>query len=144
MRPNLGIYKKLIEGGKKPPTHFHTGQWEFFRVLRGNLTVDLNGIPTHLTPEDGEIAVPPYTHHVVYGTPGTEANEVEFVVGATDAGDLGGVVLDQAFYENWYGYQEDVFQRGEKIDIIQVLSVGSVFPIYCLTFRTNYDSAVDV
>lgn len=27
------------------------------------------------------------------------------------------------FFENWYGYQEDVFQRGQKPDVIQVLSV---------------------
>jgi len=120
MRPSLGIYKKLIANGQKPPTHFHPDQWEFFRVIRGNLTVDLNGVPKHVTSEDGEIAVPPYTHHVIYGTPGTEENEVEFEVAATEG------ATDQAFFENWYGYQEDVFQRGEKIDIIQVLCVSPI------------------
>lgn len=124
MHPSRGIYSKLIEGGKKPPTHFHPYQWEFFRVIHGNLTVDLNGVPTHITKEDGEIAVRPYVHHVVYGTPGTEMNEVEFVVSASDAQERDGVVLDQAFFENWYGYQEDVFERGEKIDLIQVLAVS--------------------
>lgn len=112
LRPRLGIYAKLTENGQKPPTHFHPYQWEFFRVLRGNLTIDLNGIPIHLTKENGELAVRPYVHHTVYGTPGTETNEVEFVVSASDARDADGVVLDQAFFENWYGYQEDVFQRG--------------------------------
>ena len=124
MRPKLGIYAQLIAGGKKPPTHFHPYQWEFFRVLRGNLTIDLNGVPKHLTKEDGEIAVRPYTHHVVYGTPGTEMDEVEFVVSASDAEQDSESVLDQAFFENWYGYQEDVFQRGEKLDLIQVLAVS--------------------
>lgn len=124
MYPSRGIYKKLIEGGKKPPTHFHPYQWEFFRVLKGNLTIDLNGVPTHLTPSDGEMAVRPNVHHVIYGTPGTEMNEVEFVVSASDTSGSQ-VVLDQAFFENWYGYQEDVFQRGETIDLIQVLSVGT-------------------
>ena len=123
MHPSRGIYSKLIEGGKKPPTHFHPYQWEFFRVIKGNLTIDLNGVPKHLTKESGEVAVRPYVHHVVYGTPGTEMNEVEFVVSATDAREEDGVILDQAFFENWYGYQEDVFQRGEKIDLIQVLAV---------------------
>lgn len=124
MHPSRGIYLKLIEGGKKPPTHFHPYQWEFFRVIKGNLTIDLNGVPKHITKEDGEIAVRPYIHHVVYGTPGTEMNEVEFVVSASDAREEDGVVLDQAFFENWYGYQEDIFQRGEKIDLIQVLAVS--------------------
>lgn len=123
MRPKLGIYAQLIAGGKKPPTHFHPYQWEFFRVLRGNLTIDLNGVPKHLTKEDGEIAVRPYTHHVVYGTPGTEMDEVEFVVSASDAEQDSESTLDQAFFENWYGYQEDVFQRGEKLDLIQVLAM---------------------
>lgn len=50
-------------------------------------------------------------------------NEVEFVVSASDSREEDGVILDQAFFENWYGYQEDVFQRGEKIDLIQVLAV---------------------
>lgn len=125
MRPKLGIYAKLIEGGKKPPTHFHPYQWEFFRVLRGNLTIDLNGVAKHVTKEDGEIAVRPYTHHVIYGTPGTEMDEVEFVVSASDAEQGSESVLDRAFFENWYGYQEDVFQRGEKLDLIQVLAVST-------------------
>ncbi|GKZ94159.1 hypothetical protein CBS63078_10082 [Aspergillus niger] len=122
MRPSRGIYAKLVATGKKPPTHFHPSQWEFFRVLRGNLTVDINGVPVHRTVDDGEMAVPPYTHHVIYGTPGTEMNEVEFLVSATDE-EEGATAMDQEFFENWYGYQEDIFQRGEKIDLIQVLAM---------------------
>jgi len=122
MRPHLGIYKQLVESGQKPPTHFHPYQWEFFRVLRGKLTIDMNGVPRHVTAADGEIAVRPYVHHVIYGTPGTEMNEVEFRVSASDPRG-GDVVMDQAFFENWYGYQEDVFQRGVKLDLIQVLSM---------------------
>ncbi|KGO43992.1 Cupin 2, conserved barrel [Penicillium expansum] len=115
MRPSRGIYAKLIATGQKPPTHFHPSQWEFFRVLRGNLTIEFNG----------ELAVPPYTHHVIYGTPGTEMNEVEFIVSASDpaAEEEGATMMDQPFFENWYGYQEDVFQRGEKLDFVQVLSM---------------------
>ncbi|KAL9618595.1 MAG: hypothetical protein Q9160_006706 [Pyrenula sp. 1 TL-2023] len=122
MRPSLGIYKKLIEGGKKPPTHFHPNQWEFFRVIQGNLTIDINGVPTHRSSKDPEIAVAPYTHHVIYGTPGTEMNEVEFVVSASDVQGNAMGAMDQAFFENWYGYQEDVFQRGQSLSLIQVLS----------------------
>ena len=128
LRPSLGIYAKLAENGQKPPTHFHPYQWEFFRVLKGNLTIDLNGVPKHLSKGDGELAVRPYVHHTVYGTPGTETYEVEFMVSASDVRDPDGVVLDQAFFENWYGYQEDVFQRGESLDLIQVLAVGMLIP----------------
>ncbi|KAJ5216364.1 Cupin 2 conserved barrel [Penicillium cinerascens] len=125
MRPSRGIYAKLIATGKKLPTHFHPSQWEFFRVLRGNLTIYINGHPTHRTPSDGELAVPPYSHHVIYDTPGTEMDEVEFVVSASDPGEDADVAtfMDQSFFENWYGYQEDVFQRGEKLDFLQVLSM---------------------
>ncbi|KAJ5769071.1 Cupin 2 conserved barrel [Penicillium odoratum] len=132
MRPSRGIYAKLIATGQKPPTHFHPTQWEFFRVLRGNLTIDINGRPVHRTPADGEMAVAPYTHHVIYGTPGTEMNEVEFEVSGSDLAveDEQGPVMDQSFFENWYGYQEDVFQRGEKLDLIQVLSVNTTFEMF--------------
>src|SRR4051812_11820628 len=64
MRPWLGIYAKLIEGGKKPPTHFHVGQTEYFRVLKGNLSVDINGKRVDLDRESGWYSVHPYTHHV--------------------------------------------------------------------------------
>lgn len=127
MYPKRGIYKKLTESGKRPPTHFHPYQWEFFRVLKGSLTVDLNGVPKHLTPGDREMVVRPYVHHVIYPTPGTETDEVEFVFSASDAPDTQ-AVLDQAFFENWYGYQEDVLQRGEKVDVIQVLAVRMRLP----------------
>lgn len=130
LRPSLGIYAKLTENGQKPPTHFHPYQWEFFRVLKGNLTIDLNGVPRNLTKEDGELAVRPFVHHTMYGTPGTEKNEVEFVVSASDPSDGSdpNAVLDQAFFENWYGYQEDVFQRGVSLDVIQMLAVGMLIP----------------
>ncbi|MCJ1263391.1 hypothetical protein MMC22_003261 [Lobaria immixta] len=100
LRSSLGIYAKLTENGQKPPTHFHPYQWEFFRVLKGNLNIDLNGVPKHLTKVDGELAVQPYVHHTVYGRPGTETNEMEFVVSASDARDAEGVTLDQAFFKN--------------------------------------------
>ncbi|KAJ5490655.1 Cupin 2 conserved barrel [Penicillium expansum] len=86
-----------------PPTHFHPSQWEFFRVLRGNLTIEFNGRAIHRNSSDGELAVPPYTHQVIYGTPGTEMNEVEFIVSASDpaAEEEGAIMMDQPFFENW-------------------------------------------
>lgn len=55
-------------------------------------------------------------------------NEVEFDVSTSDARDAEGVTLDQAFSENWYGYQENVFQRGESLDLIQMLAVSMPLP----------------
>lgn len=114
MRPSLGIYAQLIANGRKPPTHFHPHQWEFFRVLRGHLTVDLNGVPTHRTASDPELAVAPYTHHVVYGTPGTEKEEVEFVVSASDARDDVKVAMDQAFSRIGMGIRRMCFRGGRS------------------------------
>jgi mannose-6-phosphate isomerase-like protein (cupin superfamily) len=140
MRPWLGIYAQLIAGGKKPPTHFHAHQTEFFRVFMGNLSVDINGRRVDLTPADGEYTVPPFTHHVIYGTPGTEHNEVEFEVSADEKRD-GAYGMDQPFFENWYGYQEDVFQRGVKLDFIQVLAVRTS---HCRAPRTALIQLPDV
>ena len=121
MRPHLGIYKQLTSSGQKPPTHFHLSQWEFFKVLKGSLTIDFNGVARECTPEDGEVDIKPGTHHVMYGTPGKELDEVEFEISG-DGGE-GELAMDLGFFENWYGYQEDVFQRGQKLDVIRVLSV---------------------
>ena len=126
MRPNIGIYAKLIEGGKKPPTQSQSYQSEYFRILKGNLTIDHSGVPKHVIKEDGEIAARAYTHHAIYGTLGTELNDVEVVVSASNAKQGSDSILDQAFFENWYGYQEDVFQRGKKLDTIQVLAVSEL------------------
>ncbi len=121
MRPDLGIYKQLTETGRKPPPHFHTSQWESFKVLKGALTIDFDDIPRHCTPEDGEVVISPGTHHVMYNTPGIGLDEVTFQISGGDG--EGGLAMDLGFFENWYGYQEDVFQRGQKLDVIQVLSV---------------------
>ncbi|CAI7602154.1 unnamed protein product [Penicillium viridicatum] len=97
MRPSRGIYTKPIPTGRKPLTsHFHPSQWEFFRVLRGNLTIEFR---------DGELAVPTYTHHVMYWIPRTKMNEIEFVMSASDPAvdEEGAVVVDQPFLGK-YGY----------------------------------------
>ena len=58
----------------------------------------------------------------MYGTPGKELEEVEYEISG-DGEEGGELAMDLGFFENWYGYQEDVFQRGQKLDVIQVLSV---------------------
>ena len=137
MQPHLGIYKKLTESGKKPPTHFHTSQWEYFKVLHGCLTIEFNGTPRHCTVEDGEVAIRPNTHHVQYGTPGKELQEVTFQISGGN-GVEGELTMDLGFFENWYGYQEDVFQRGQKLDVIQVLSVQHLYLPFVLRVRFIY------
>ncbi|CAD6575409.1 MAG: hypothetical protein ASARMPRED_007219 [Alectoria sarmentosa] len=129
MRPHLGIYKQLTESGQKPPTHFHPTQWESFRVLQGSLTIDFDGVPRHCGPGDGEVWIRPGTHHVMYGTPGREGEEVEFEIAGGDVGD-GGAGMDLGFFENWYGYQEDVFERGQRMDVVQVLSMFDASSTY--------------
>ena len=58
----------------------------------------------------------------MYGTPSKELDEVTFYISGSE-GEEGGLAMDLGFFENWYGYQEDVFQRGQKLDIVQMLSV---------------------
>lgn len=58
----------------------------------------------------------------MYGTPGKELDEVAFQISGAE-GEGGMLGMDLGFFEIWYGYQEDVFQRGQKLDVIQVLSV---------------------
>ncbi|KAK4690501.1 hypothetical protein P7C71_g6302, partial [Lecanoromycetidae sp. Uapishka_2] len=137
MRPHLGIYKQLTETGQKPPTHFHNSQWEYFRVLKGTLTIDFNGIPRHCRPEDGEVGTRPGVHHVLYGTPGQELEEVVFQISGGGGEDDGVLAMDLGFFENWYGYQEDVFQRGQKLDVIQVLSSSADTSQYSLPSGTR-------
>lgn len=48
---------------------------------------------------------------------------VEFWLGASETAAT--AQLDQAFFENWYGYQEDIMLRGVTPDPIQVMCVRS-------------------
>ncbi|KAM7205915.1 hypothetical protein V8F33_000745 [Rhypophila sp. PSN 637] len=120
IEPNHPRVIQISASGKKPPTHFHPRQWEFFKVEKGSLTVEINGKPHQFTKEDGEYALPPGPHHCLYATPGQPADAVlEFWLSASPSG--GAAELDQAFFENWYGYQEDILLRGVQPDPIQVL-----------------------
>ncbi|KAG6365905.1 hypothetical protein INS49_000081 [Diaporthe citri] len=120
--PNHPRLLALQAAGKKPPTHFHPRQWEYFKVERGSLTVEIDGVPHDFTAADGEYALRPGPHHCLYGTPGqAPGTAVEFWLSASPSGVAG--ELDQAFFENWYAYQEEVMLRGAAPDPIQVLSM---------------------
>lgn len=58
----------------------HLSQREVFKILRGMLTIEFNGVLRDCTPKDGEVFIRPGTHHVVSGTPGKELEEVEFEI----------------------------------------------------------------
>lgn len=119
--PNHPRLLELAASGKKPPTHFHPRQWEYFHVKKGSLTVEIDGVPHAFTASDGEYALRPGPHHCLYATPGQASDVVEFWLSASPSGVA--TELDQAFFENWYGYQEDIMMRGVTPDPIQVLSM---------------------
>lgn len=122
IKPHHPRLKALEATGKKPPTHFHPRQWEFFKVVSGSLTVEINGVKHEFTEADEEFALQPGPHHCLYGTPGQKADAVEFWLSASPV--PGGQQLDQAFFENWYGYQEDILLRDVRPDPIQVMCVS--------------------
>lgn len=136
MRPSKGIYKKHLENGTKPPVHFHRHQYESFEVIgAGDFTVEIDGVQHRIRKGDPPAVVPPYRHHVVYGTPGVEQAEVDFILSSKDDRNKDDkkkdadalrqqYLLDRMFFENWYGYQEEVFQGKTKFDFIQILSVS--------------------
>ncbi|KAF3095459.1 hypothetical protein TWF569_011640 [Orbilia oligospora] len=110
--------KALEKSGKKPPKHFHPNQYEYFKVISGQLTVEINDVEHILTPEDGEVTLEPGPHHRLWGTPGQKDDKVVFLISAST--NARSYQLDQAFFENWYGYQEDMMMRGTAPDLIQV------------------------
>lgn len=56
---------------------------------------------------------------------------VEFYLSASSSGTT--KELDQAFFENWYGYQEEIMLRNESVDLIQLLCMFDAGDSY-LTF----------
>jgi mannose-6-phosphate isomerase-like protein (cupin superfamily) len=61
--PNHPRLLELQRLGKKPPTHFHPHQWEFFRIEEGSLTVEIDGVAHDFIASDGEYALRPGPHH---------------------------------------------------------------------------------
>ena len=95
----------------------------------GDFTLDVDGKQYRVTRDDPVMVISPWQHHCVYGTSGIIQEEVEFVAHSEDTRGgrgSGQAQLDRMFFENWYGYQEDVFQSRSKFDILQVLAVSTV------------------
>ncbi|KAF4629857.1 hypothetical protein G7Y89_g8293 [Cudoniella acicularis] len=118
---------------KMPPLHFHPYQTEYIRVLLGSLNVEVEGRIHILSSEAGEFSLRPFINHRLY--PGVNAEPVtKFILSGTESEEK--YKLDAVFFQNWYGYQDQIVSQGGKgVDLIQVLSMfdagGSYLSLPC-------------
>ncbi|KAL1981629.1 hypothetical protein VTN96DRAFT_2401 [Rasamsonia emersonii] len=109
--------------GKKPPLHFHPHQEEYIEVLEGQLCVEVEGHEHVLSAADGEFCVRPWSSHCLY--PPVQFfvggdSTIRFLLAGQETSRL--FRLDTIFFENWYGYQDEVVLRGRRsLDLIQVM-----------------------
>lgn len=115
---------------EKPPMHFHPFQKEYIQVLTGRICVEQRGHGgvSILTPADGEVCVQPWVHHRLYAVAddlsqaaADEGGEpIRFRLWGQETDKVSR--LDTIFFENWYGYQDEIL-AGKSIDLVQVLTV---------------------
>ncbi|KAJ2996567.1 hypothetical protein NUW58_g929 [Xylaria curta] len=117
---------------QKPPLHFHPYQEEYIEVLEGRLAVEVEGVEHVLSPGDSEFKLQPWCNHRLY-SPVTDVTEVKgyddgwdgektvFLLSGQDTDEM--FRLDTVFFENWYAYQDLVVVKGQKIDLVQVMSM---------------------
>lgn len=102
-------------------------------MLEGRLAVEVEGTERVLSPKDGEICLQPWRNHRLY-SPVTEPGEqikghgdgwdgekTVFLLSGEDTDEM--FRLDTVFFENWYAYQDLVVVKGQKINLLQVMSV---------------------
>ncbi|KAI0160006.1 hypothetical protein GGR52DRAFT_174907 [Hypoxylon sp. FL1284] len=111
---------------KKPPLHFHPHQEEYIQVREGRLAVELEGEERVLTPQDGEVTVKPWVNHRLYsplskGAEGKDLKVTKFLLSGQNTPEL--FRLDTVFFENWYAYQDQIVVKGEKVNLLQVMSM---------------------
>ena len=95
------------------------------QVLEGRLCVEIEGRERVLGPEDGEVRVKPWENHRLYPPPtgkGDGGATTRFLLSGAETEEV--FKLDTIFFQNWYGYQDEVLNRGAKPDLIQVLCVS--------------------
>lgn len=56
---------------------------------------------------------------------GWDGEKTVFLLSGQDTDEM--FRLDTVFFENWYAYQDLVVVKGEKIDLLQVMSVSPLF-----------------
>ena len=128
---------------QKPPLHFHPHQEEYIQVVEGSLCVEIEGSEQVLTPADGELCVKPWLNHRLYPpneilkaaaieegvdttndtTAGRDRgnDQIKFLLAGEETAKS--FRLDTIFFENWYGYQDEVILGGKRMDLIQVMCV---------------------
>ncbi|KAI2465118.1 hypothetical protein F4781DRAFT_410508 [Annulohypoxylon bovei var. microspora] len=115
----------IAVASQKPPLHFHPHQEEYLQVLEGRLAFEIEGKERVLGPEDGEVGVRPWTNHRLYSpvSEGTETDSkvTRFLLSADSTPEL--FRLDTVFFENWYAYQDQIVVKGDKVDLVQVMSM---------------------
>lgn len=123
-------------GTQRPPAHFHPFQSEYMEVLEGRLGLEIEGRDRVLGPEDGQVNVEPWTNHRMFPPPSLPQEETKgcgettgaitrFLLSGGETREL--FRLDAVFFENWYGYQDEVVMGGGSMDLIQLLCVGHTF-----------------
>lgn len=106
--------------------HFHPYQEEYVQVVEGRLGVDIDGRELLLGPDDGEFCIRPWANHRLCPPP-PEGGHAErfpttrFVLSGQETEEA--YRLDTVFFENWYAYQDRVVIGGQKVDLLQVMSV---------------------
>ncbi|KAI0199428.1 hypothetical protein F4808DRAFT_211671 [Astrocystis sublimbata] len=120
---------------QKPPLHFHPYQEEYIEIVQGRLAVEVEGVEHVLRPSDGEFKLRPWCNHRLYSPvtelgagnndkeyeDGWDGEKTVFLLSGEDTDEM--FRLDTVFFENWYAYQDRIVVDGEKIDLIQVMSM---------------------
>ncbi|KAH8594972.1 hypothetical protein B0O99DRAFT_595017 [Bisporella sp. PMI_857] len=120
-----------LASAEKPPMHFHPYQEEYIKVIEGTLGVEVEKSEYKLTPQDGEFLIKPWVNHRLYpilagsaaGSPSPSAavRTIRFLLSAEKSPEV--FQLDDTFFQNWYGYQDEVVMGGGKFDLIQVMNM---------------------
>ncbi len=115
-------------------------------MIEGKLGVEIEGVERVVGKSDGVVRVGVGERHCLFPPP---RGEVEAERKGEGEGGEGGEKtvfllsgegtrevfrLDTVFFQNWYGYQDEVVGRGGSVDLVQVLSVslGGAFGLFFL------------
>jgi hypothetical protein len=118
-----------LASAEKPPMHFHPYQEEYIKVLDGTLGVEVERTEYKLRPEDGEFLIKPWANHRLYpiidsptgdATPG-DGKTTRFLLSGEKSHEA--FQLDDVFFQNWYGYQDEVVMSGKQFDLIQIMNM---------------------
>ncbi|KAI4865255.1 hypothetical protein F4820DRAFT_458305 [Hypoxylon rubiginosum] len=108
---------------KKPLVHFHANQDEYIQALEGNLGLEVEGKEIVLTSRDPEFRIGAWVNHRSYPLEPPRQDGSKVVVFLLSGEPTRSVFqLGTLFFENWYGYQDEMVGAGRPIRFLQVLS----------------------